>query len=425
MSPASGASATGGSPSVSSPGAPGLRVVRTGPGATLQDLGRSGFRDRGIPVSGTLLASTLRVLNALVRFSDDGNPACDVSIGTSPRAPEVDVAAGIEFVLMGLTLEVIGQPLRIAVGGACPGFEVWAGVPELSRILQVGPYEAVTVPAGAQIIVAAPCSAGIGLLAINGEWALPRTLASHATLARAGLGGVAGRALVAGDYLDLKAAPRQDNAVSSVEPLNANPAAARARIAPTNFTEVARMLGAATGLGGSARSSCALRAVAGPQSDAFESAALDEFFSAHWRVTEKRDRMGVRLEGPRILHATALGFGPNIASDAAVPGAIQVPGDGQPIVLMADCQTTGGYTKIATVIGCDLERLAQVPPGSVVTFERMSPQEAVAAARANAAWLDGLIGAIEAAQDETGVDPVRLADENLISGVVDALRPAD
>jgi allophanate hydrolase subunit 2 len=125
--------------------------------------------------------------------------------------------------------------------------------------------------------------------------------------------------------------------------------------------------------------------------------------------------MGLRLSGPALEHST--GF--NIVSDGIPPGAIQVPGDGQPIILLADRQTTGGYPKIATVISADLPALGRVGPGARLMFAAMSIAEAEMVRRK----LDGEIAAwpsrLEPIRRGPSLDPAKLAEVNLVSGVVD------
>ncbi len=131
-----------------------------------------------------------------------------------------------------------------------------------------------------------------------------------------------------------------------------------------------------------------IRVVFGPQDDAFTEAGRRTFLESAYEVSPASDRMGCRLEGPAIEHAGAA----DIVSDWIPLGGIQVPGNGKPIVLLADRQTTGGYTKIATVIGPDISKLAQVRPGEAVRFQAVSIEEAQAAARA----LDRDLGQLDA-----------------------------
>jgi allophanate hydrolase subunit 2 len=123
--------------------------------------------------------------------------------------------------------------------------------------------------------------------------------------------------------------------------------------------------------------------VLGPQDDYFTAQAIEAFLAGPWRITPRSDRMAYLLEGPRLAHAK----GYNIVSDGIAFGAIQVPGEGQPVVLMADRQPTGGYPKIANVIGADLGKLAQLRPGTEISFAAVSVAEAVAARRDAAALL--------------------------------------
>jgi biotin-dependent carboxylase-like uncharacterized protein len=125
------------------------------------------------------------------------------------------------------------------------------------------------------------------------------------------------------------------------------------------------------------------RVTLGPQQDRFTEEGLATFLSQVYRVSAKADRTGVRLEGPRITHRNRA----DLVSEGIANGAVQVPGDGQPIVLLAARQTVGGYVKIATVIGADLDRLAQARPGDRVTFHEVSPE---AAREATLAYLERL-----------------------------------
>ena len=118
-----------------------------------------------------------------------------------------------------------------------------------------------------------------------------------------------------------------------------------------------------------------IRVLLGPQADYFTEAAIAEFLAGSWTIGPRGDRMACFLEGPVLKHSD--GF--NIVSDGITMGAIQVPGEGQPIVLMADRQPTGGYPKIATVIGADLGRLAQARPGSKIRFRSVTHDESVQA----------------------------------------------
>jgi allophanate hydrolase len=159
-----------------------------------------------------------------------------------------------------------------------------------------------------------------------------------------------------------------------------------------------------------------IRVLAGPQRDYFTDAAWNALVSNEYTVTREADRMGLRLDGPLLEHDPALGA--DIVSDAVTPGAIQVPGDGRPIVLLADCQTVGGYPKIATVIHADLRRLGHLLPGQKLHFSAVTIDEALAARRNAAHALAASIGGIRLVAAEFNLDA--LYGANLIDGVIDA-----
>jgi len=211
-------------------------------------------------------------------------------------------------------------------------------------------------------------------------------LGSASTYVRAGLGGAdgCGRALAAGVRLALAEADASgsDRMLTPPPPADAGP----------------------------------IRLVPGPQADHFSAAALQALVGGDYRVTAEADRMGIRLEGARLEHAGAA----EIVSDATVPGSIQVPGAGQPIVLLADAQTAGGYPKIATVITADLGRLAALRPGQSLRFATVTAAEGARIARAAEAETRALIAAIRPLPAD-GIDLVALYSGNLVDGVVHAL----
>lgn len=160
-----------------------------------------------------------------------------------------------------------------------------------------------------------------------------------------------------------------------------------------------------------------IRLLPGPQNDYFSAEMLGQLCGPGYRISAQADRMGLRLDGPALDHKS----GYNIVSDGIVEGSIQVPGDGMPIILLRDRQTTGGYPKIATIISADLGRFAQIPSGTPVRFAVVDMDEAIAAARrmqdAIAALADGLVPAGAALTSE------RLLSLNLVGGVVSAAQP--
>ncbi|MGA8169331.1 MAG: biotin-dependent carboxyltransferase family protein, partial [Methylocystis sp.] len=210
---------------------------------------------------------------------------------------------------------------------------------------------------------------------------LPLVLGSYATHARSGLGG---RNLRAGDALNI-VEPR---------PAPAEPMAIRAP-----------WLGEAP---------AKIRIMLGPQADYFSQETIASFLSARWRISGRSDRMAYRLEGPILQHVG----GHDIVSDGAAFGAIQVPGDGAPLVLMADRQPTGGYPKIATAITADLDALAQARPGDFVQFEAVDWETAVAARRARARSIAAGVTLEPVLREEFSAE--FLLGRNLVGGVVSA-----
>jgi antagonist of KipI len=190
-----------------------------------------------------------------------------------------------------------------------------------------------------------------GYVAVAGGIEVPPVLGSRSTYLRGRLGGLEGRALRRDDVL---------------RPGAAGPV--RRRAVPS-------------GLVPDWRREPVLRVVLGPQADRFTDDGLATFLGGTYEVLPQSDRMGARLAGPRIAHAR----GHDIISDGIALGAVQVPGDGQPIVLLVDRQSTGGYTKIATVCSFDIPRIGQAKPGQRVRFSAVDVAEAQRLSRAAAA----------------------------------------
>ncbi|WP_297841567.1 biotin-dependent carboxyltransferase family protein [Pseudomonas sp.] len=292
-----------------------FHVLNPGLLTTLQDRGRTGYEDRGVPPSGALDELSFAIANALV-----GNPA-----GTG----------ALEFTLVGGEF-LVGQ-------GGC----VIAVTGDMQVFIDdqpVAPYQCHVLRSGAVLKVGRALSGARGYLAVAGGFAVEPVLGSVSTLMRGALGGFAGRAIAKGDELPL-AAPSQYL-----------PLAARApgqRFLPQ-------------------REHQPLRVVLGPQQDHFSPAEIQRFLSESFQVSSQSDRMGYRMTGPVIAHLK--GF--NIVSDAISTGSVQIPGSGNPIIAMHDRQTTGGYPKIATVIRADLARLGQLKPGDWLSFAEVSVEDA-------------------------------------------------
>jgi biotin-dependent carboxylase-like uncharacterized protein len=236
----------------------------------------------------------------------------------------------------------------------------------------IAPWSSVAVPAGSTLAFAGARGGVRGYLAVRGGVDVPQVLGSRSTYTRARVGGLQGRALAKGDVL------RVGTVTTPSGPAGA-PRALPSSLVPTSGREVR------------------LRVLLGPQDDLFPPESLQTFLGATFTISNRNDRMGYLLDGPTLRHAR----GADIVSDGIVPGSVQVPGSGIPIVMMADCATVGGYTKIATVISADLPRIAQAKAGDRVQFERCTYREAVAALRERVAWLE----AVRRWQQKTEGDP--------------------
>ncbi|MFO7695107.1 MAG: 5-oxoprolinase/urea amidolyase family protein [Vicinamibacterales bacterium] len=295
---------------------------------TVQDLGRVGAQQYGVPVSGAMDTWALRAANRLV-----GNE---------------DGAAALEITLAGPVLRFDG-PGVIAVTGGDLGARL-DGQPMAS-------WQAIGVAAGAELSFAGVRDGLRAYLGIAGGIAVPLVLGSRSTLLTARLGGFGGRALASGDRVPVGQGASASDRAGWGLPRDLVPAYGHAHT---------------------------VRVVMGPQDDAFTEAGVRTFLSESFTLAPQSDRVGCRLSGPRIAHRR----GADIVSDGTAFGAVQVSGDGRPIVLMADRGTTGGYTKIATVASADLPRLAQAAPGDRVRFVRAGLDEAVGALRASRAELD-------------------------------------
>ncbi|MCC7485648.1 MAG: biotin-dependent carboxyltransferase [Burkholderiales bacterium] len=297
-----------------------LHVLASASIATLQDLGRPGHQRHGVPVSGALDWVGLRIANALA-----GNAGGVAAIEMFYRGPTLEVAAE------SVRVAAIGAALEIVSGGARRAAPAGASV-RLAR--------------GDRVTVGRCVASLVAYLAVEGGFALPGDLGSLATFPRAGLGGVEGRPLRKGDALPLAASSAPDHAEACAPEWDLAPPA-RVRVVP------------------------------GPQDDHFTARGRRTFLDSTYTVSRQSDRMGMRLEGPAIEHAK--GF--NIASDGTAPGSIQVPGNGQPIVLLADRPTTGGYPKIATVASADVPALGRLRPGATIAFHAVSVEQAELARR--------------------------------------------
>lgn len=300
-------------------------------------------------------------------------PAGPMDVGAYLAATRAAAANGaIEVSLGGAAFRAEDATLCVAVAGGDFDIRLDGRILPAACLFPLAPE--------ARLILRAGASGAWCYVAVGGTLDLAPTLGSRATHARSGLGP---KPLAAGDAI-----PLAEAAPPPLEP--------SALAAPWL-----------------ASSDAPIRLLFGPQDDYFAPEEMEAFLKARWRIGARSDRMAYRLEGPAIRHRQ----GHDIVSDGVAMGAIQIPGDGAPLALMADRQPTGGYPKIATVIGADLGRLAQLRPGEDLSFRAVSWDEAVAARRA-------YFAAIEAGPKReplsAEVTTESLLAENLVGGVVNA-----
>lgn len=343
-----------------------LEVISPGPLSTLQDLGRRRRMKYGVPPSGALDQEALAVANLLA-----GNP---------------EAAVGMEITYGNFVARALA-PTVLACAGA------WA--PISVDTIVVSPWTAFGVIPGQVVTIGAPTWGVRVYLALSGGIAAPLVMDSAAACTRAALGGIDGhgRALRAGDLI---AVPDRQGPASAQIPGALTTSAATARAAAALAKRQAAFVRAHSPGAAAAPSPAAapastgrpvtVRVVMGPQDDHFTDAGRRTLITSEFTLTNRADRMGLRFEGPAIEHSR----GADIISDGMPAGAIQVPGDGKPIIMLADRQTTGGYPKIACVARVDLDLLAHLRPGDRVRFAAMTIDEAHESfALERAAWQAG------------------------------------
>jgi len=309
----------------------------------------------GVPVSGAIAPTLLRLANALVS--------------------NAEYEAGLEIRLMGPTFEVLCDSLRIALVGTSTPVEIIDG-----DITFQPANQSTKLKKGQIVKIGNVSDSGTTYLVFEGGFDLPKIYDSMSTYVRAGIGGYKGRPLLPGDVVSLRT-----NSAADHGELKLNDSCLLDENGP-------------------------LRVILGPQDDYFSSSSIETFFDSKYSVTTEADRMGIRLDGPKLQHSK----GYNIVSDGIVTGAIQVPGTGQPIMLLADHQTTGGYPKLGTVISADVSRLGLLCPGAEITFKQITVEEAEQILVDQELKIKTAVGNFQPA--DPWLDNQALYNENLISG---------
>lgn len=295
--------------------------------ATVQDLGRPAWLSDGVPCGGAADVVSHRIANYLV--------------GNEAGAATVEVSGG-------------GFSALVKRSGwlACYG----AGGAFFPDNIDIAGNRTFFVPEGAVLEIRSVPEGNYTYLATPGGWDVPEVLGSRSTCLAAGFGGLEGRALRKGDVL---------NSPDSSDEPEAHGRYRSGKIIAGDWY-----------VGDMQRRTAAdarvVRILPGPENGWWSREDERRFFHTEFTVSKERDRMGVRLDGPPIPPANTSA----LLSTAVMPGTVQVPPGGLPIVLLADAQTTGGYPRIAQVIAVDIPRLAQMPAGQMIRFQKITLEEA-------------------------------------------------
>jgi biotin-dependent carboxylase-like uncharacterized protein len=333
-----------------------LRVIEPGVAATLQDSGREGYQRFGVPVSGALDRVSLAIANILV--------------GNAPYE------AALEVLATGLTVMVCAECVTLAVAGTTGPF-VQEGA---QAVLRIPPFRSITARRG-DIVRFPPPKGGAGFyVAAAGGFDVSSVFGSRSTYRRAELGGFHGRALQAGDDL----------------PLRLPDASAREALS----------------LDVSLSAPDVLRVMRGPNAEYFKPSAFETLLTTAYAIALASDRMGLRLQGAALEHAIE----GELPSQGTTAGGLQVPSDGQPILLLADRQTTGGYPRIATVIAADIAAAGRLSAGMSIRFQEVSREEAVQLLQAQREWLASLPSLLHPVSAAT-LSTEHLLSANLVGGV--------
>ncbi|MDQ2140222.1 biotin-dependent carboxyltransferase family protein [Alcaligenaceae bacterium B3P038] len=315
-----------------------MEVLSSGALNLVQDLGRTGLLSQGISGAGAMDRPALTMGNLLV-----GNP---------------EDAAGIEISIFPFRVR-----FRQVTTFACTG----AVGPVTLDDRAIPPWWTLTAQPGQTLVVAPPTHGARAYLSVRGGIDTPVVLNSRSTDIKAGFGGLEGRGLKRGDLLPVGAADDQPALQTGIG------------VVPAALTDYVREL---------ERGEVAVRVLPGAEYLRYTEAARDAFTHTPFAITPDANRMGYRLSGATLALAAPL----ELLSHGIVPGTIQVPPAGQPIIQLADANTCGGYPKIANVIGADLWRVAQAPIGTRLRFSLVSPQQAAEALQAQAYELNRIRG---------------------------------
>ena len=306
-----------------------IEILTTSVPSTVQDCGRRGHLSAGIGRAGAMDGLAFSAGNALLGNAED--------------------AAGLEIALFPFRLR-FETDTRFALSGADCGATL-DGRP-------VPPFWTRHASAGQVLALGAPLRGARAYVAVAGGVAVPAVMGSRSTDLKGGFGGLEGRGFRRGDRLVLGEATGARHSTAAFGAALPSPAAAPDR-------------------------SIALRVIPAAEHEVFDEASLQSLTQSDWHVGSEANRMGYRLDGPTLRLQRPL----ELFSHGILPGIVQVPSNGQPIIQLADANTCGGYPKIAAVIDADLWRVAQAPVGATLRFVIVDPEAATRALAAQGAWL--------------------------------------
>ena len=334
-----------------------FEILQPGMLTTVQDLGRFGYQRLGVPAAGAMDQFAIKIGNRLLLNSDK--------------------AAALEATFMGPSIKAISDTIIAITGGDL-------GATLNGKSLPM--WESISLKEGDTISFEGPRAGIRAYISVTGGIDVPLIMESRSTYLRSNIGGYLGRPLQQGDILSSN----------------------------TSNEEVVKGRKVSADIVPSYGGNVTLRVVLGPQDVEFTGDGINTFLNSEYVVTPQMDRMGIRLEGTEIKHREKA----DIISDGIMFGSIQIPGNGQPIIMMADRQTTGGYTKIATIISIDIPKIAQAQPGDKIQFDKVTVEDAQNLLQEFEKIIQNAIVDPSTETDPSGVVPPNVPDKDSLEELV-------
>ncbi|OFI06958.1 KipI antagonist [Clostridium acetireducens DSM 10703] len=294
-----------------------LKIINAGLFTTIQDKGRIGYQQFGMSTAGAMDEFSLKVGNILL-----GNDEYEGALEITMVGPQIEFNTSTVIVITGANIS-----------------------PKLNNN-SIPMWHSIKVKKGDVLSFGGAKSGCRSYICFAGGIDVPKVLGSKSTYVKAAIGGFKGRALKSGDEINLVKINKSLDHIAN-------------RTIPENF--IPKYF-----------KNHEIRLILGPQHESFSKEEIEKFLNSEYEISNQADRMGYRLSGPEIKHIK----GADIISDGIALGSVQIPGHGMPIIMMADRQTTGGYTKIATIISTDIPVLGQAKPGDKIKFKNITIEEA-------------------------------------------------